>query len=111
MSPYHNIRAERAIIASMSKKGIAEKHISRLTPEDFYDPNHASIFNAMQRVFAEKKGIDFVLLAEMLTKLYGNDDLMETFFEITRVSLGAEFLINEHIEIVRAAAKRRNIQI
>lgn len=110
MSPYHNTRAERAIIASMSKKGIAEKHISRLTPEDFYDPNHASIFNAMQRVFAEKKGIDFVLLAEMLTKLYGNDDLMETFFEITRVSLGAEFLINEHIEIVRAAAKRRNIR-
>ena len=110
MSPYHNIRAERAIIASMSKKGIAEKHISRLTPEDFYDPNHASIFNAMQRVFAEKKGINFVLLAEMLTKLYGNDDLMETFFEITRVSLGAEFLINEHIEIVRAAAKRRNIR-
>ena len=110
MSPYHNIRAERAIIASMSKKGIAEKHISRLTPEDFYDPNHASIFNAMQRVFAEKKGINFVLLAEMLTKLYGNDDLMETFFEITRVSLGAEFLINEHIEIVRAAAKRRKIR-
>lgn len=110
MSIYYNTQAERAIIASMTKKGIAEKHISRLTPEDFYDPNHASIFNAMQRVFAEKKGIDFVLLAEMLTKLYGNDDLMTLFFEITRASMGTEFLINEHIEIVRAAARRRRIR-
>ena len=48
MSPYHNIRAERAIIASMSKKGIAEKHISRLTPEDFYDPNHSNFFGAVK---------------------------------------------------------------
>lgn len=107
---YHNVEAERAIIASMSKKGVAEKHISRLTPKDFYNPDHASIFNAMQQVYAAKKGIDYVLLAEMLTKLYGNDDLMMTYFEITRTSLVTEFMINEHIDIVRAASKRREIR-
>lgn len=110
MSPYYNLPAERAIIASMTKKGIAAKHISQLTPEDFYDPDHASIFNAMQRVYAERKGIDFVLLAEMLTRLYGNDDLMAPYMEIMRMSVGAEFLVGENIGIVRSAARRREIR-
>lgn len=107
---YYNLRAERAIIAALSKKGVAEKYISRLTPDDFYDADNASLFKAMQRVFAEKRSIDFVLLATELTKLYGDDSLMSVFFEITKGHMIAEFMIDEHIELVRAASVRREVR-
>ena len=87
---YYNLRAERAIIASLSKKGVAEKYISRLTPDDFYDADNASLFKAMQRVFMEKRSIDYVLLASELMKMYGNDNLMSLFFEIAKTGIGAE---------------------
>jgi len=109
-SVYYNLRAERAIIAALPKKGIAEKFISRLAPDDFYDSDHASIFAAMQKSYAEKRSIDVVLLAEALTKLYGSDELMSVYFEIARVNLGTDFLIEEHIALVHAASRRRELR-
>ena len=110
ISPYYNLRAEKAVIASMAKADNARKHINRLLPEDFYDDVHARIYRAMQSLFAEKGGIDTVLLAETLTRLYGNDELMVRYIEIIRTNIGIDFLLEEHISLITEAARRREIR-
>lgn len=103
-----NVEAERSIIAAFLKKGIAEKHITRLTPEDFWDNKYRTLFTAMQALYIQKKHIDMVTMAEMLKHLVGNDNLMQTLFEIiANNSFGAEFALDEHIRIVKEKAKIR----
>lgn len=108
-NPFFNFEAEKSILAAMSKPGVAGKYISRLTPEDFAIQNHRKIFAAMQSLAAENKPMDYVLLAETMTRMYGNDDLMTVFFEAIKDKYGAEFLIGDYIEIVQKASKRRKL--
>lgn len=108
-NPFINAEAEKAILAAMTKGGVAGKYISRLLPEDFATKDHQKIYAAMQTLAAENKPMDFVLLAETMNRMYGDDELMSVLFEAIEGRFGAEFLIGDYIEIVRAASKRRKL--
>lgn len=108
-NPFFNTEAEKAIIAAMTENGVAGKHIFRLTPADFATEKHRKIYAAMQSLVTENKPIDYVFLAETMTRMYGNDDLMPVFFEAIKYRFGAKFLINDYIEIVQKASKRRKL--
>lgn len=108
-NPYFNLEAERALLAAMTKSTVVGKNIFRLAPKDFYSEQHGRIFAAIQTLAAENKPMDFVLLAEAMTRLYGSDELMTTLFEAIRGQHGAEFLLEDYIEIVLNASKRRRL--
>lgn len=65
--PPHSIEAERGVLGSVlvDRDGMIEiSHL--LTPGDFYDPNHASIYEAMLRLSSSAKPIDLVTVREVL---------------------------------------------
>ena len=107
---FHNVTAEASILAAMMKKGVADKHLSRLTIEDFYNEDHKRLFMAMQALYITKKPIDIPLMGDMLTKQNGNDSLIMLLLEIMQNnSFSAEFVIDEHIRLVKDCAKRRDL--
>ena len=85
---FYNLDAERSILAAMMKKGIAEKYINQLTPEEFYQEEHQKLFTAMQALYILKKPIDLPLMDEMLTRQNGNADLMNELFSIIQTKTG-----------------------
>lgn len=107
---FYNLDAEKSILAAMMKKGIAEKYINQLTPEEFYQEEHRKLFIAMQALYILKKPIDLPLMDEMLTRQNGNADLMNELFSIIQTnSFNAEFALGEHIRIVKDCAERREL--
>ena len=105
---FYNLDAERSILAAMMKKGVAEKNINQLTPEDFYQEEHQKLYTAMQALYILKRPIDLPLMDEMLTRQNGSAELMMNLIEITQASsFNAEFALNEHIRIVKECSKRR----
>lgn len=107
---FRNIEAEASILAAMMKPGVADKHIAKLTTEDFYEDNHRRLYMAMQALHITKKPIDLPLMDEMLIKQNGSNDLMMYLMDIMRThSFSAEFVIEEHIRLVRECARRRDL--
>lgn len=109
MSAFYNTEAEKSVLAAMAKPELAGKHISRLTPDDFYDTAHRKLFTAMQSLIAEGKPMDFVLLSETLTRMYGDDELMGVLFDAQKGRYGSAFVLGDHIAILQTASKRRRI--
>lgn len=107
---FYNLDAERSVIAAMFKKGVAEKHLARLTPEDFYELLHKRVYMAMQALYILKKPITLPLMDEMLTKQNGTSEYMIPLITIVREnSFSAEFVVDEHIRIIKDCSKRRGL--
>lgn len=109
---FYNTNAEASIIAAMMKKGIAEKHLNRLTTEDFYIECHRKIFLAMQALYILKRPIELALMDDMLTQQNGSDG-MKLMAELVSImqknSFSAEFVLDEHIRLVKDCSKRRRL--
>ena len=106
----YNLDAEKGILAAMMRKGVAEKYIKQLTPEDFYDRDNQRIYMGMQALYISKSPIDLVTMSDMLLKQNDPkvaDDLMSKLLRIFTNSFGAEFAIREYISMVRDASNRR----
>jgi len=67
--PPHDLVAEKSVLASVLIDAEAILQIAeKLKPEDFYEPQHATIFEAMLTLFEERKPIDAVTLTNLLKK-------------------------------------------
>lgn len=110
MSQFYNEHAEKSVLAAFMLEDTQD--MTQLMPEDFYFEEHRQIFEAMIRLMGERKKPDLVNLSDMLRKLYGQreDALTNKAIEIQRAdSLGAQYRLNEHIAIIKAAAQRRRV--
>lgn len=106
---FYNYEAEAAVLAALMKKDFARKHYAEVAEEDFGDTDHRKLYTAIARVTMENKPVDFVLVSDALTKLYGNDTQMGLLVEITRTHIGAEFVFKEHVALLKGATRRRKL--
>lgn len=111
MSIYMNVDAEKSVLTAMMKPPVLEKHIRKLTPEDFYQPEHQRLFTAMQALYIQKKTVDMLSMADEMSRrdsLNADGDMMRLMEAIREHGFGAEFSAEDHIAIVKAAARRRS---
>lgn len=104
-----NPEAERSVIAALAK-GKHSKHVQALVADDFYDPDHRTLFSAMQALVLAKQSISMPTIADMLARTTGSDALMPLLMEIVNTNgFGAEFALAEHIALLKACSLRRRI--
>ena len=65
----NSIEAERSVLGAMLlDRAAAEKAAEDLTQEDFYDPGHREIFDAMLALFRSHRPVDITTLDTELTR-------------------------------------------
>jgi replicative DNA helicase len=68
--PPHNLDAERSVLGSILVDQEAMVKIAELVnPESFYEPGHATIFEAMRTLYEKSSPIDAVTLTSQLKKM------------------------------------------
>ena len=109
-SAFHNIEAERALIASLVNNRDAGKHVRKISPADFYTEEHSQIFAAMQTAAMNGQPITFPVIAENLIKLFDSDANMDLVFQIAKDNpMPPTWDIDVNAEIIRKAAQRRTL--
>ncbi len=110
--PPHNLDAEKGILSGilMDSELLYVCEWINLTPEDFYQKEHAFIFRGIKTLWAARKTIDVLTLADQLTKdgvvdiVWGVDYLYElSWFLLTSSSA------DEYAKIVKEKSILRNI--
>ncbi len=66
--PPHNADAEASVLGGVLLKNEALNLIEQLAPEDFYDPKHRLVFEAMKALEQKSRPIDPVTLEEQLSQ-------------------------------------------
>ena len=110
-TPPHSIEAERAILGSilLESKAIGEV-AGFLQQEDFYDPRHVHMYEAMIALYAKSRPIDLLTISEylddrkLLENIGGNAYLMETSESVYSTSN-----IWEYAQIVKAKSVLRKL--
>jgi replicative DNA helicase len=67
--PPHNLEAEESVLGAclLSREAIASA-LEILSPEDFYKPAHAEIFNAILQLFGKGEPVDAITLSEEMQR-------------------------------------------
>lgn len=107
---YFNADAEKSVLAAMMEPDVPEKHLRKLTPEEFYEPAHQRLFAAMQALMIQKKAVDTLNMASELNQrdsLNADGDMMVLLEALRKHGFGARFSAEDHIAIVKEAARRR----
>lgn len=104
-----SIDAEQAVLASMVVDPSCVDGL-QLSRDDFYIPEHAEIFTAIQKLYAENKNIDVATLVDVLTTsgVYNNSGGREYITTIVR-EIPTITGCSEHARIVRDNATLRRI--
>ena len=67
--PPHHLEAERSVLGAMLQSSEAVMLAQEsLTPDDFYDPAHREIFDAMTHLASMSRPVDLVTLDEELIR-------------------------------------------
>lgn len=108
--PY-NIEAERAVLGGLLlQDGQIELVMEQLLPQDFYNPNHKLIYEAMIALAKENKRIDLVILQDELEKS-GNLQVVGGIMYL--LSLQEEIpvvgLIEQHAKIIKEKSILRDL--
>lgn len=109
VTAFYNADAEAAVLAELAM-GKNDKRAYELEPADFYAEDHQRIFTAMRTLIAQQNPISLPGIAEALTHLYGNDELMQPLLSMVtqKHHLGGAWALKQHIDIIKNAALRRN---
>jgi replicative DNA helicase len=63
----HSVEAERTVLGALLLDPECVVHVlPTVAPHDFFDPTHRKIFEAISRLYEDRKPIDFVTVAEAL---------------------------------------------
>ncbi len=112
LSTFFNEQAERSVLAHFLSGEDVDRYGGELLPNDFYVQDHKRIFEAIQRLAAEKKDVDLVTVKEELKTLFDDGkDLGKAARDIFTDDGGfsAKAGIKQHIEIVKAMSLRRQL--
>lgn len=95
--PPHNIEAEQAVLgALMLDKDAIFQIVDYVFPEDFYQPKHNLIYEAMRDLFTRREPVDLLAVVnrlkekKRLTEIGGKDYLME-LVEMTPASSSVSY--------------------
>jgi replicative DNA helicase len=109
--------AERSVIGQILRGGsevAGEVVATLLTPEDFYQPDHKLIFEAIAYAYAEGLPMDSLSIAERvaptLTKLW-NCPEQHVILRVTEIEQAVEFAgkIGDHAQLVTIESNRRKL--
>jgi len=109
--PPHNIDAETSVLGScLIDPDVCSVIMDKLSPEDFYQQSHATIFRAMVELYSEQKPIDMVTITQKLInngelKNIGGASYVAHLSSITPTSSHAEY----YADIVSGLADRRRV--
>jgi replicative DNA helicase len=105
----HSIDAEQAILASLvvDPSGMDDLQLSR---DDFYIPEHAEIFTAIQKLYAESRTVDVATLIDKLTTsgVYDDSGGREYITHLVR-EIPAVAGCSEYARIIKNHAAMRRI--
>ncbi|OGJ56248.1 replicative DNA helicase [Candidatus Peribacteria bacterium RIFCSPHIGHO2_01_FULL_51_9] len=110
-SPPHSLEAERTVLGALLIDSDAIIKVSDfLEPQDFYDPTHRAIFQAMAELYQKHEPIDFVTLS---SKLADHKKIQEIGGSAFLANLASTVPTSSHVyqygQIVKAKAVHRNI--
>lgn len=110
MSAFYNHDAEAAVLAALTTgKRDAAQYAMRLEAEDFHRAEHRSVFKAIQHLIAAGQDVTLLTIADRLTKAEGSDSALIATLPELRTHAIVGWAIDGHIEIVKAAAMRRDL--
>lgn len=103
--------AEESIIRMVFKnQGTAEDVSRMMTGKDFSSMDYGRIFNAIQRVVDDNRGVDIITVEESLRKMFPKNAqrLVDVVTALTKRSgAGEDRNIADHVKIVKDLAARR----
>ncbi len=109
--PPHNDEAERSVLGGMmvSKDAIGDA-ISQVRADDFYEPKHQTIFNAITDLYSRGQPADFITIANALEKTgdlgtIGGANYLHTLSASVPTAAATEF----YAKIVREKAIMRSL--
>jgi len=111
--PPHNLEAEQSVLGAilLSDRMMYALVIEEgLTPEDFYRPQHATVFGAMRALYDESVSIDVVTLTERLRQAGTLEDVGgEAAIHVLAASVPAAGNARHYAQIVRENALVRRL--
>lgn len=105
--PPHSLEAERWVLGSiLIDKDWIIQITSLIEPADFYDPNHAFIFQAMMDLYSKNKPIDLLTVREVLDDKWLLDKIWWNLF---LVELTNEFFSSANIYQYAQIVKNKSV--
>ncbi|WP_084269557.1 replicative DNA helicase [Patulibacter minatonensis] len=111
--PPHDLHAEQAVLGAMMLSEQARYGLTvedGLKPEDFYAPQHATIYEAIRRLYAENQPIDSITVVEQLRRTGtldeagGREAILQLTAAVTEVAA-----LPRHAQIVQGMGKLRRL--
>jgi replicative DNA helicase len=112
-SPPHSLEAERTVLGALLLDPDAVIKVSDiLRPEDFYDPTHKFIYQAVFELFQHHQVIDFITVSNKLSDAKRLQDVGgAAFLAELASSVPTSSHIYQYAQIVKTKAVHRNIII
>ncbi len=105
-TPPHNLEAERTVLGCIILDPDAMVRIrSRLSADNFYDPIHRTIYKACEKLFDDRKPIDYVTIAEAFED---NDKIQHIGGSAFLAELAASVPTSSHIEQYAAIVREKS---
>ena len=107
----NNIEAERSVLGAMlSDDRSVQRAMEELVPNDFYDPGHREIYDAMIAIARRQRPVDFVTVSAELKERGSLDGVggMAYLVELTQ-AVPATANIAAYIQLVSEASVRRRL--
>jgi len=107
--PPHNLEAERALLGALlvEPERVAET-VEKLSSEDFFDPRHAALFEAVSTLASRGVAVDLVSTLEQLTAMGKSVGGMAWLAELTHTVSSAAHL-RHHTKIVHETSLLRKL--
>ena len=107
----HSLEAERALIGGIFyNQELFEEIKDIVTFEDFYKVEHSAIYEAMEKVYSDSKGIDAILIDEEVKKsnLKNKDEVLEVLSDILD-EITSSYNLLEYANLIKEKSMLRRL--
>ena len=107
----HSLEAERALIGGIFyNQELFEEIKDIVTFEDFYKVEHSAIYEAMEKVYSDSKGIDAILIDEEIKKsnLKNKDEVLEVLSDILD-EITSSYSLLEYANLIKEKSMLRRL--
>jgi len=107
----HSLEAERALIGGIFyNQELFEEIKDIVTFEDFYKVEHSAIYEAMEKVYSDSKGIDAILIDEEIKKsnLKNKDEVLEVLSDILD-EITSSYNLLEYANLIKEKSMLRRL--
>ena len=107
----HSLETERALIGGIFyNQELFEEIKDIVTFEDFYKVEHSAIYEAMEKVYSDSKGIDAILIDEEIKKsnLKNKDEVLEVLSDILD-EITSSYNLLEYANLIKEKSMLRRL--